>query len=1306
MPQQLRRREKGLSGSYNMGNAWCYRQDTYASTIELRVNVFYQIERPSLQRPIILDIDHPTPSPELSARTSPPAQSPPLDNDYAATFWKPQLSAHVWTSPAFLKRNHLLATDYDPFAENEFPDNDRRKRTKFGRSSGQWRFVERTPSPEKDLETSPFETARPSRLPVLDRLGGDEARSRSQQAHSPGSTPEASSVASSDLTDRSELEFQSEADPSVKDTFGEKVDRLSTSPIQANGENSVSHDVTEDGNVGNVAINKPITQHTNREADIPTVRGLAGSTNQPTSLAFKTRYVSDEISQHPAPVVQASSPVPIEISSSVSSSASENDQESDEDSDQDFNDASDQEFDSLFDEQSESEQGNAAVYSGPVSDVGFDGSVFSRPPPSAEPAPPPSPIKIPEKEQEINESSTDNARGDLSPLQSVIKRTEVDSAEEPSIRNGSVKESSLSEDEGLTEDVDVYEDHDAAQQRASIQLSSDHLGSLEARELDDEAEKGLAASQILTSDRGSWKDVNNTQDESTVERFSSKSPLSSDPSKRRRSQEDLALRSQECPDDRVTLPLIHEKSRAESSEQSLSSNPENKESSEAFEAQDIRQTSLEEGPLNSAVRQNSSALRQQENFVDAKLTREDAKSVPSPSHKARDRAEKLNSITSAIEKTAVEVIDLESGDEDTVSPQGFVHKGLEIPGEHSDSEFTPTHKAPADTALSPFTIDARNEQRKSTDEPARLSSSPDSTEPVFKPPAGAETIAPTQIPIEPNASQEVTESELQGSGTQPPVTEIEEHQEELRIINEAPVLRSHEVDLRSRERQQLSEEELRSKQPATAEPKLKPISESELPSTVPDSVEHEKIGSHLLTPNSTQQTSLVYQSSSVSLHSVPGDGTLPTPRLTQGTFDGIVPMKPLPHQEKSNLTKTLEPPKKTSAFIERLKAMRKLSSQSPKPRSSDASILDPWFAPRRVNQVVPDSEDGSEAESSPEPELHANIPKLDGRDVPQTLDKPLAKSFIRSPSQPKHFSSVQSSPQYLPPSQPPPPGFRTNLSYFVPLATLPSHFATTVDVLAIALSSTPVSRATSGPKDYNQSLYITDPSSLAFQHSITTAQIFRPNNRCFPIVERGQALLLRDFKVQPFQKRLLLLSTESSAWAIFCKGADVQIRGPPVEFGAEERGFARGLWDWWASLGDDVRKRLEDAVPEHKKPNGTVKTSKAKEGVNKRDVPVKKEEIQGLGVHLPGSQIKNNESIKERSLALDGVKEEDMVHESIEAPRRVLRARGAKGTNGRSESARESRFGTVFTGGLGEPDETQGSTHELRDGKAYRAKRR
>lgn len=40
----------------------------------------------------------------------------------------------------------------------------------------------------------------------------------------------------------------------------------------------------------------------------------------------------------------------------------------------------------------------------------------------------------------------------------------------------------------------------------------------------------------------------------------------------------------------------------------------------------------------------------------------------------------------------------------------------------------------------------------------------------------------------------------------------------------------------------------------------------------------------------------------------------------------------------------------------------------------------------------------------------------------------------------------------------------------------------------------------------------------------------------------------------------------------------MQIQGPPVEFGAEERGFARGLWDWWGSVGEELRRGMEESA--------------------------------------------------------------------------------------------------------------------------------
>ncbi len=1101
------------------------------------------------------------------------------------------------------------------------------------------------------------------------------------------------------LKDRVELEVQSEVGSPAKSTSVEEGKELAASLSPVNGSNNILQEAARDDIIRDTTVVMPRSPRRKNdldEADVPELlREVDGSTARHTSPTFTTDYVGQGIVQDQGQGAQTSP---------SSSSEAESDQDSDGETDQESDDASQQEYDSLFDEQSDSGQSSAAMYSGRGSDLGLDGSVFSRPRPSAEFAPPPSVIERLEEGPEANKQNTENAQESPSPIHSSVEQIER-KIDEQFI--SSATESLLREDEGSEEDNDVFEGHDAAQRRPSIQLpSSDQLGSPDSSQYDEEVMKDPAALDIFHSDGGSWKNVKNHQDEDVVRRSLSSSPPSLNEAQSRESENDLMFRSQKIPNPEAALALVPEKSPADPHERrSPSSSRENVDLSAASDEKEALETSPERSLIDLLVRQESPVTRQQETVLDARLIREDSKTVPPQGQEFKDRREQSGMVTSQIQQTTVEIIDLESSDEDSISSPNIGQNDSRILVDENNSDFTLAQKLSAHVNPLLLASDSGNENRKLTDGRFHLPTLLDSTGTLLEPAAGDEEPPSADTYVEPDAYEEALKPGREGSRHQPPVASIEEYQEPPPLM-EAPLLRSQEARLTSTGRELSSTETPRIKQPLIVKTELESIPTDKLPSTVPDSLEGKTSKSQLLTPSSTQQTDVVSQSSSVSVHSTPEENTLPTPRLTQATSAEIVPQQPLAPPEEPTLAETSAPPKKTSALIEKLKAMRRISSQSPRPRSSDASVLDPYFAPRRLSQFVPDSEDGSEAESSPERDAQVSISKVVGRQLPQTPEKPLAKSFIRSPSQPKHISSIQSSPQYLPPSQPPPPGFRTTLSYFVPLATLPSHFATTVDVLAIALSSTPVTRATSGPKDYNQTLYITDPSSLALQHPITTAQIFRPNNRCFPLVEKGEALLLRDFKVQPFQKRLLLLSAESSAWAVFRKGADVQMRGPPVEFGAEERGFARGLWDWWASLSDGARKRLEDAVPDHKRPNGTAKTSTAKAARSQSDVPIKKEEIEGLGIDLPGSQSKKRELTKERSLASDGVEEIDMVQESIEPPRRVLRARGTKGASGRSESARESRFGTIFSGGLGEPDETQGSEHELRDGKAYRAKGR
>ncbi|KAL9110764.1 MAG: hypothetical protein Q9227_004756 [Pyrenula ochraceoflavens] len=153
-------------------------------------------------------------------------------------------------------------------------------------------------------------------------------------------------------------------------------------------------------------------------------------------------------------------------------------------------------------------------------------------------------------------------------------------------------------------------------------------------------------------------------------------------------------------------------------------------------------------------------------------------------------------------------------------------------------------------------------------------------------------------------------------------------------------------------------------------------------------------------------------------------------------------------------------------------------------------------------------------------------------------------------------------------------GLRTSYAYFTTLASLSSYFNQHVDVLVVATSrSTTVKRAPSGPRDYYTTLHITDPSTPI---SNTSVNIFRPIKTALPALEKGEAILLRDFKVQSRKGAMELLSTESSAWVVFHplssngqvdSGAKepFTIAGPPVEFGDAESERCEDLMTWFES---------------------------------------------------------------------------------------------------------------------------------------------
>lgn len=249
---------------------------------------------------------------------------------------------------------------------------------------------------------------------------------------------------------------------------------------------------------------------------------------------------------------------------------------------------------------------------------------------------------------------------------------------------------------------------------------------------------------------------------------------------------------------------------------------------------------------------------------------------------------------------------------------------------------------------------------------------------------------------------------------------------------------------------------------------------------------------------------------------------------------------------KISTTPPLRPatPDQKYLVVEKLEATRSRSTKRALEfKSMDrASSASTWFTPKDTSQLTHVSDSEGEIEN-------------------------VYSSDQVSPIGEASLPPVPSSPaptQYRNTSEPSPSGLRTALSYYAPLATLLSHFNNLTSVLATVHSFTPIKRSISGPRDYYQTLYLTDPSSVS--RPLSLAQVFRPDEIAFPNVIQGDAILLRNFKVQSFQNRVGLLSTHSSAWAVFRQDTEVQVRGPPVEFGPEERSFARGLWNWWASV--------------------------------------------------------------------------------------------------------------------------------------------
>jgi hypothetical protein len=159
---------------------------------------------------------------------------------------------------------------------------------------------------------------------------------------------------------------------------------------------------------------------------------------------------------------------------------------------------------------------------------------------------------------------------------------------------------------------------------------------------------------------------------------------------------------------------------------------------------------------------------------------------------------------------------------------------------------------------------------------------------------------------------------------------------------------------------------------------------------------------------------------------------------------------------------------------------------------------------------------------------------------------------------------------------------RTELPECVSLKSLRSHLDKQLNVVGIVtMEPNPPTRAKGGPREFMLSFFITDPA--AAPSTVIEVLMYRPHKDSLPAVKPGDAVLLEGFKVRSLSKKGYGLQSHSdSAWAVFDSassedGGSPSIKGPPVEDWQSYVDYIRQLKEWWASLDEPARQKIEKA---------------------------------------------------------------------------------------------------------------------------------
>lgn len=313
----------------------------------------------------------------------------------------------------------------------------------------------------------------------------------------------------------------------------------------------------------------------------------------------------------------------------------------------------------------------------------------------------------------------------------------------------------------------------------------------------------------------------------------------------------------------------------------------------------------------------------------------------------------------------------------------------------------------------------------------------------------------------------------------------------------------------------------------------------------------------ILTPDNTQQEFLERHSFD-HLQQVPSLQMPPTPENTQEPAYGDVARLNGPSESQSferrqaNVEVSLPAPAR----------IQKVGSRPTRKSLTTPAVSSPYFTPRRSARLSPERQmqDNDTADVDEEIDQEPAI-----QDLPAQISQ---QTSALSPRRDKRLHNML--------------GMTTSLSYYTPLPNLDEHYGQEIDILAICTAeSGDPTRSKAGPKDFNATLHLAD-YSLDGAATIT-AQLFRPYKEALPVVHRGEVILLRSIKVQSQKRKMMLLSTNSSAWAVFSlsdispKDAEywdlqIDVVGPPVECGSEEYVYAKRLLEWWETDGSLVHK--------------------------------------------------------------------------------------------------------------------------------------